>query len=383
MLFFVVMTLYLLIQSYILWRFYQLIPNNRWLKLTGIILALILTVSIPLSIFLARDLPLWLMKPLYLVGAGWMVGLIYFFIPVFLMDLFRLLNHFTKWIAPDSLQKFRTNNGSVFLVITLFYIFFFYIGNQIYHDKLRREYTFDLMSMQAITPSYICPNESAPIKTIMISDLHLGHTIGRSEILEWVRLINAENADYIFISGDLIDNDVRPLYAENIAEVLDSLQAKNGVYMVLGNHEYIAGVDDSIAFIDKTRIHLLRDEVILLPDNIYLIGRDDKMNPHRSSLGNLMVGLDPRIPMIVLDHQPFKISDNAKHGRFLQFSGHTHDGQVWPWKYVAKKINGISSGLLGIDQSQFLVSSGLGVWGGKFRIGTRSDYMIVNFCHND
>lgn len=351
------------------------------MKVCGICLAVVLTVSIPLSIFLARELPLWLMKPLYLLGAGWMVGLIYFFIPVFLMDLFRLVNHFTGWISKDKLLAFRTHNGTLFLILALFYTVFFYIGNQTYHDKLRREYTFNLADMTLIEESYACTmSKSQPIKTIMVSDLHLGHTIGRDEMLEWARLMNAEKADYIFISGDLIDNDVRPLYAENIAEVLDSLQTKNGVYMVLGNHEYIAGVDDSIQYINGTNIQLLRDEVILLPDNIYLVGRDDKMNPHRATLDELISPLDPEIPMIVLDHQPYKIFDNAKLGEFLQFSGHTHDGQVWPWKYVAKEINGISSGLLGVDQSQFLVSSGLGVWGGKFRIGTRSDYMVVNFC---
>lgn len=386
MLFTVVMTLYLLIQSYILWRFYQLVPQISGLKVIAIIITIILTLSMPVSIYLARDLPLWFMKPLYLIGGGWMVGLIYFFIPVFCMDLFRVINHFTRWISTEKLSAFRKNNGKVFLGLTIFYIIFFSIGNHIYHDKWRREYHFNLADMTLIEPSLIetplsCGSAEKTIKTVMVSDLHLGHTIGRDEMAQWVELINAEKADYIFISGDLIDNDVRPLYAESMEEVLSRLEAKNGIYMVLGNHEYIAGVDNSIEFLGHTGIQLLRDDVVLLPENIYLIGRDDKTNRHRATLPALMEGLNSEVPMIVLDHQPFKIFESAKSGTFLQFSGHTHDGQVWPWKYAAKKINGISSGLLGIDHAQFLVSSGLGLWGGKFRIGTRSDYMVVNFCY--
>lgn len=382
MIFAVVMTLYFLIQSYILWRFYQLIPDIYWLKVLGLIAALFLTVSVPLSIFLARDLPLWLMKPLYLIGAGWMVGLIYFLIPVLLMDLFRILNYFTHLVSAHKLTAFRTNNGTLSIILVVFYTILFYYGNQVYHDKARREYTFNLADLSNVTELASCDISVAPLKIVMISDLHLGHTIGRAELEAWIDLINAENADYIFISGDLIDNDVRPLYAQEIDKALDRLKAKNGVYGVLGNHEYIAGVDHSIEFFKQANIQLLRDEVILLPENIYLVGRDDKTNADRVSLPDLIDDLDPNLPMIVLDHQPYKIFEAAKSGNFLQFSGHTHDGQVWPWKYAAKKINGISSGLLAIDDSQFLVSSGLGVWGGKFRIGTRSDYVVVNFCQS-
>ncbi|UNM96885.1 metallophosphoesterase [Ignatzschineria rhizosphaerae] len=214
----------------------------------------------------------------------------------------------------------------------------------------------------------------------MLSDLHLGHTIGRDELKKWVALINAEEADYIFVSGDVIDNDVRPLYKENIDELLSEFRAKNGVYAILGNHEYIAGVENSLAFFEKTNWRLLRDEVVLLPENIYVVGRDDKMNPDRAELSTLLEGLDPDIPMIVLDHQPVNFPTLAKLGEFLQFSGHTHDGQVWPYNYAAKSINGVSSGLWDFSNSQLLISAGIGIWGGKFRIGTRSDYRVVTFC---
>ena len=97
-------------------------------------------------------------------------------------------------------------------------------------------------------------------------------------------MINAQHPDLILISGDLIDNSVVPLYTENMAEELANLKAPMGIYMVLGNHEYISGIDESIRYIKSTQIQLLRDSVVTLPNGIQLIGRDDRHNRKRHSL---------------------------------------------------------------------------------------------------
>lgn len=65
---------------------------------------------------------------------------------------------------------------------------------------------------------------------------------------QYVKMINGQNPDLILIGGDLIDNSVIPLYAENMAEELTELKAPLGIYMVPGNHEYISGIDKSIQF---------------------------------------------------------------------------------------------------------------------------------------
>lgn len=386
--FWVILALYFIVQGYVLWRYYHLIPQNSFLKMTGVFCALFLLVSLPISIFRVRSLPLWLVNPLYLVGSSWLIILLYVFVPVLLLDLFRVINYFTQWVSTERITQLMTNNGWLFIVMVMIYAGIIFLGNSNYHSKVRHEYFYDLETKTATLISEensdqanLCSkNHEEPLKIVMLSDLHLGHTIGRKELIAWRKLINAENADYIFVSGDVIDNDVRPLYAENIQEELSQFQAKKGVYVILGNHEYIAGIDNSVEFLAATNWHLLRDEVILLPENIYLVGRDDKMNPHRAELSELLRDLDSDIPVIVLDHQPANFPELAKLGEFLQFSGHTHDGQVWPYNYMAKSINGVSSGLWDFSNSQLLISAGIGVWGGKFRIGTRSDYRVVTFC---
>ncbi len=384
--FIVIMAIYFLIQSYVLWRYYQLVPAKWGLRWIALIIALLLTISLPISLFFARTMPLPLMRFFYTIGSAWLIGLIYFFLPVFLMDLFRLINWPFQWISSAKLNRFRMKNGLLLSILLIGYAGFFGWANHQYQQKVREHYAVTLSPLTVTQtenhPSgetlLRCENGTEPLRIVMMSDLHLGHIIGRDQLERWIDLVNRENPDYIFISGDLIDNDVRPLYHQGIEHALGRLTPKKGIYAVLGNHEYLAGVEESIDFFAQTNIQLLRDEVVLLPDGFYLVGRDDKMNKLRQSFDALTADLDPQYPLLVLDHQP--TLNRRAEGDLLQFSGHTHDGQVWPYNYVAKWINGVTPGLLQEGTHHYLISSGIGLWGGQFRIGTHSDYMVLDVC---
>ena len=80
---------------------------------------------------------------------------------------------------------------------------------------------------------------------------------------------------------------------------------------------------------------------------------------------------------IVLDHQPYHLDRSAKAGVDFQFSGHTHYGQVWPISWITKAIYECSYGSYQLDSTHFYISSGIGIWGGKFRIGTQSEYVVL------
>ena len=161
-----------------------------------------------------------------------------------------------------------------------------------------------------------------------------------------------------------------------MAEELTELKAPLGIYMVPGNHEYISGIDESVRFIKDTPIQLLRDSVITLTNGIQLIGRDDRANPARSSLQELMVNIDKSKPIILLDHQPYKLMESEIAGIDLQFSGHTHRGQVWPMSLVTDYLFEQSHGYRQWGNSHIYVSSGLSLWGPPFRIGTESEMVV-------
>lgn len=161
-----------------------------------------------------------------------------------------------------------------------------------------------------------------------------------------------------------------------MVEELARLKAPLGIYMVPGNHEYISGIDESVRFLKDTPIQLLRDSVVTLPNGVQIIGRDDRSNRSRHSLPTLLKQADRSKPIILLDHQPYNLAKTDSLGIDLQFSGHTHHGQIWPISWVTDRIYEQSHGYRKWTQSHIYVSSGLSLWGPPFRIGTNSDMAV-------
>lgn len=108
------------------------------------------------------------------------------------------------------------------------------------------------------------------------------------------------------------------------------------VFACLGNHDYYAESGaNSEKFIIDAGIKLLRDATIDLGNGITLIGLDDRTNKQRKPLKDLMSGVDRNNYLILLDH-PSCLEDAERNGVDFQFSGHTHDGQVWPVNWIEK-----------------------------------------------
>ncbi|MFA6360742.1 MAG: metallophosphoesterase, partial [Dysgonamonadaceae bacterium] len=225
------------------------------------------------------------------------------------------------------------------------------------------------------------PPEQGRIRVVGISDLHLGYTIGANELKEWVQLINSENPDIVVIGGDLIDNNTEIVFDMKLDQILKNIQAPLGVYACLGNHEYISGKRESIRFHEMSDIHVLKDTIFNVTDNITLIGRDDVSNKNRKPLNVIVNGVNENRFKLLLDHQPLHLEDAEKEKIDLQFSGHTHNGQVFPFSLIAESMFENPHGMIQKGLTSIYVSSGLGIWGGKFRIGTQSEYTVFDIIH--
>ena len=110
---------------------------------------------------------------------------------------------------------------------------------------------------------------------------------------------------------------------------------------------------------------------------ITVIGRDDAYTPCRTPLSDIMEKTDSGTFRILLDHQPNNLSEAENAGVDFQFSGHTHHGQIWPASWVTDLIFEDAYGPLTKGNTRYYVTSGLGLWGGRFRIGTRSEYVLL------
>ena len=191
-------------------------------------------------------------------------------------------------------------------------------------------------------------------------------------------MILKEKPDFVLIAGDIIDRSIRPLEEDKMAEEFKRINVP--VIACLGNHEYYAGEPNSLAFYKEAGITLLRDSSVLV-DSIQIIGRDDRSNFRRKKTSQLVENTDKGKYTILLDHQPYNLEEAEQNGIDFQLSGHTHHGQVWPISMITERVYECAFGSWKRGNTDYYVSSGIGIWGGKFRIGTRSEYVVATITN--
>ena len=347
---------------YIAWHVWAILPLAAKWK------ALIILVALLSFLLLFYDLrgrldsyPLPLAKVLYEIGTSSVIIMLYLVIVFLVLDAGRLL-----YIVPKSLVH---ANWQMAVGIFVFLFAVFLYGHLHYINKVR--VPLEIKSSKPLPREY---------KVVMASDFHLGYHNTRKDLAHWVDLMNAENPDFILIAGDIIDMSVRPLVEEGMAEEFRRLKAP--VYACLGNHEYYSGEPRAKQFYHDAGIRLLIDSAAVVDSNILIIGRDDRMNFQRKPLEDLMASVGSSLPFtILLDHQPYHLDQTEKAGIDFQLSGHTHRGQVWPITWITDAIYEKSWGSYRRGNTQYYISSGLGIWGGKFRIGSQSEYIVATI-HN-
>lgn len=349
------MLLPLLGNVYVLWHVWRILPFPSWAKV--VVVTLMVFAFLLLFVGFSRHvhLSMPLATAVYEIGTSWLIILLYLFMAFLLLDIGRWVH-----LVPATFLK---NSWSGTLAVTAFMFFIFLYGNIHYHQKVRQPLTLT-------TGKTLCRE----MKVVMLSDLHLGYHNRRSEFAKWVDKINEEKADLILVAGDIIDKNIQPLEEQEMHQEFLRLNAP--VVACLGNHEYYGGESNALLFYKKADITLLRDSVTTVGD-LCIIGRDDRSNPKRKTLSELMKGVDSTKYLVVLDHQPIQLEEAEQNGIDFQLSGHTHHGQVWPISWITESIYECAFGEWQRGSTRYYVTSGIGIWGGKFRIGTRSEYVVA------
>jgi len=308
---------------------------------------------------------------IYRVGAFWLAFMLYFALTLLVFDVIRLANHFFHFLPElTQLFRFRLGLGTVALVSCLV------VAGHInaLNTQIRK---FSLSIPKKITGSH-------SMRIVMASDIHLGALIGENREAKLVRLINAQKPDLVLLCGDLVDGDIASVLRKNLGKHLQEIKSVMGVYAIPGNHEYIGGIQNTLPYLESINIKELRDKVLVLPNGVQVIGRDDRDNRQmgeenrRKTLKELMVGLDKTFPVIVMNHQPFNLEEAVDEGVDLQFSGHTHHGQLWPLNYITNAVFELSWGYLKKGNTNFYVSSGFGSWGPPVRLGNTPEVVVFD-----
>jgi predicted MPP superfamily phosphohydrolase len=235
---------------------------------------------------------------------------------------------------------------------------------------------------------------------VQLSDVHLGAINGTGFVSRLVERVNGLEPDLILITGDLFDGMGGDL--ESFIEPLNALKAPKGVFFITGNHEGYLGLKHPLSIIRKTHIRVLDDEVVDL-DGLQIVGISFPEHNRENTTRQLLKEsgtYDRSKPSILMYHTPTSIEENntdrgsqqastywfpdtrmrlAKEmGIDLQLSGHTHQGQLFPFNLLTRFIyNGYDYGLHQDEGFQIYVTSGVGTWGPPMRSGSRSEIVQI------
>ena len=248
-------------------------------------------------------------------------------------------------------------------------------------------------------------SEKENLRIVLVSDLHIGQTVGKKWTGRIIDSINHAEPDLVCMAGDIFDSGLDGVKdSHGIAAEFMRIKAPLGVYACPGNHDTnrrTRSIDEIGLFLSMAGIKLLADETVPLQmpagmPGIYIAGRRDArpigMQGERLSMEELVAsmqtnGITPRPLLILLDHQPLELQEAAWAEIDLALCGHTHRGQFFPGslftRSIFKKAGGTHYGLWQQGNTRAIVSSGAGVWGPPIRIGTNSEVVVLTLQFRD
>lgn len=225
------------------------------------------------------------------------------------------------------------------------------------------------------------PSDLDGLTIALITDTHIGPIRDDGLARTVVDRVNAANPDLVVFSGDLVDGSVED-YGDLIAPFAD-FTAPLGVYAVTGNHEMYTGtIPGWLQRWEDLGITVLANDnasITVGETTLHLAGVHDKRGiaPFTPDYDKALAGIDPDEVTVLLAHQPSQVYDAQGHGVDLQLSGHSHGGQVWPFRYLVALNEPVVSGAGVVGGIPLYVSSGAGTWGPPSRVGADPEIPLL------
>ncbi|MDN7244877.1 metallophosphoesterase [Planococcus shenhongbingii] len=343
------LSIYLAIVTYLGWNVY--VWFESWAEWIYPVLFGVIWFILAFSFFVGRLGHRWL--AFSVIGAYWFAFLEY---GLLFFPIANIVSLFVEWD-----QEALILGNAVAIIFALIFI----VGTFLAYSPVVRK-----LEITVEGPT------SDPLHIVVGSDFHLGVLSGRRHLKRFVTRSNKLKPDAVLLAGDLVDDDPVWYARYGMKEEMEKLEAELGVYGVLGNHEYYGKkIPLLVKLMESSGVNILRDETISVGNRFYLTGREDRTNGKRHALELLKP--ENELPWIILDHTPSDLKTPVDLQADLHISGHTHKGQMWPNRFITKKVFELDYGHRLIEKTHFLVSSGFGFWGPAIRIGSRSELWSI------
>ena len=388
MIFLFLLPFYLGVSSYMMFRFFYWMKhcNHRfnWLrfKVPFAVVYLFMALSPVIAFLLPKSAVAIVIRR---ISTYWIGIMLYSLLYVVLFDLLRLIAKHTK--LKNTLLFSRGSVISIGSVVVACAVATCLYGIFNARNIKVNEYS--------VTVNKSCGSDKH-LKAVLVADLHMGYAIGVDHITNMVEKINQQDADIVIIAGDIFDNSYDGMDdPEGIKAQLRSIKSKYGVYAVYGNHDIdeknLMGFtfdwggkqlhsEKMTNFMKECNIKLINDESVLINDEFYLVGRRDTDKPgtEDGTRAELTKDLDKTKPIFVLSHEPDELQKTADAGADIDFSGHTHDGQLFPGNLTIGLFWENPCGMIKKDNMYSIVTSGVGVYGTFMRVGTDAEICSVD-----
>jgi len=353
------------LNGYVMVRGWQALPFASVLRPVYLVTSIVLFLALLTGMIFSNAMPQVIAKTVSFVGFTYIIIFIYLFLSFLFVDIVRLFNLFIH-IAPVYMTNIRLWMMVGTLGITAIAMI---IGN----------YKFNHPKIVTLNLTTNNPTQNKELKIVSVSDLHLGISIDKKRLQSYVKMINDQHPDIVLLAGDISDRSMIPVIKQNMLEEFRAIKAPMGVYAINGNHEHYAETPTATAdYLKEAGIIFLKDSACLVNGSFYIVGRDDRTNTRRKTLKEIVTGLDGKYPRILMDHQPYHLEEAENNNIDLQISGHTHNGQFIPGNLFVKSMYEIGYGYLKKGKTHYYVSSGLGLWGPQYRIGTESELVVIH-----
>ena len=359
------LTVYSLAHAFFYSRFRVLLPD-RMLYHSFFVLFLALMIIAPICARLlernGHELPARVAAH---IGYIWMGYIFYAFWILLLIGFAGLLFRLVNIITGSSLPLFM-GKKSVLVAVGLAFlinIYGFYEARRIRVERI-------------VIPTAKLPAGIDRLRIAQISDIHLGLLVWNGMLHNIMDKVRAENPDILVSTGDMVDGDIAE--PEMLPALFGNMECRYGKYAITGNHEVYAGLKQSIEVERELGFVVLRGEVRNVANVINIAGVDDQAAGADQNEKAVLDRADRGLFTLFLKHRPEVKKEYL--GLFdLQLSGHTHYGQIYPFRYLSQRIYPMQNGPYYLEKGSVVYTSrGSGTWGPPIRVLAPPEVTIID-----
>lgn len=370
--------IHLTLNVLVLLRGWYAFDQKKWIRTILVFVFAIELLVYTSGILFYRHLPEGMVYFIRVMGTSWMLFLLYTSSAWLIIDVAYLFWGKVK----RGVWRFSFKNQPANYKITVFIVPILLVLGVMMNG--RQKFLNPVVQQVPITINKSA-GEFDSIRVAMIGDLHLGWMIDQKHAHRMVNLIMAQEPDLILFVGDIIDSHIEPILEMGSADELSRLSAPLGVFSCTGNHEYRFEGEEKIALLNRVGIKVIRDSAVLIDSAFYVVGREDRIVTTRKPLKKILAdeGVDLAKPVIVLNHTPDNLQEEVDAGADIALYGHTHHGQAFPGNIATEIIFEVAHGYKKKENTHVYVTSGIGLVGPQYRIGTFSEMVMltIHFTH--